>query len=126
MSGANIDTRAAALTLRTLANPSRLEIVLHLLARETSVADLEKVLGMRQPNLSQHLGELRDAGLVQGRRESKSVFYSLAGEEQRRLVAAIAHGFGGGPASPVLRAARPSGTKQAQLGAVFATVADAG
>ncbi|MDR3535451.1 MAG: metalloregulator ArsR/SmtB family transcription factor [Acetobacteraceae bacterium] len=90
-----IDTVAAAATLRVLANPSRLRIVLHLLQGECSVAQIEARLGLRQPNLSQQLGELREAGLVATRRESKSVIYRLADEAQVRLVSALLHGFGG-------------------------------
>lgn len=121
-----VDPTAAAATLRTLANPARLRIALHLLDGERSVAGIEAALGLRQPNLSQQLGELREAGLVASRREVKSVFYRLAGPEQRRLVGAIRHGFGGSPPpaqemipAPAQAAARP------MLGASFAVVGDA-
>ncbi len=64
--------------LKTLANPNRLMIVCALVDGERSVRDLEDTLGIRQPGLSQQLAELREAGMIVGRKESKSVFYSLA------------------------------------------------
>lgn len=95
-----IDIEKAALILRSLANPARLKIVLHLLTAEQSVAALEAALRIRQPNLSQHLADLRDAGLVVARRDSRAMIYALADEDQRRLVASLVRGFGGSP-SPV-------------------------
>ena len=120
-----IDAAAAAATLKVLGNETRLQIVLRLLRGELAVGEMERELGLRQPNLSQQLAELRDAGLVAGRRESKSVIYSLAGPMQERLVTALCYGFGlGGSALPSLPAtASPtSGSRHARLGAVFARV----
>ena len=95
------DAASAALTLRALANETRLQIVLMLLGGEASVGTIERELGLRQPNLSQQLGDLRDAGLVISRRESRSVLYSLAGPAQERLVTALAYGFGAPGAVPI-------------------------
>ncbi len=118
-----IDTAAAAAILRVLGNETRLQIVLRLRRGEAAVSDLERELGIRQPNLSQQLGELRDAGLVVGRREAKSVIYSLASASQERLVTALSYGFGGPgllPRQPTGEAA--GGTRRGHLGAVFARV----
>jgi DNA-binding transcriptional ArsR family regulator len=68
----------AAEFLKKLAHPSRLMVVCALVDGERSVRDLEDTLGIRQPGLSQQLAELREAGLIVGRKESKSVFYRLA------------------------------------------------
>ncbi len=129
MKSSAINAVAAAATLKVLGNETRLQIVLRLLRGELAVGNMERELGLRQPNLSQQLGELRDAGLVVGRRESKSVIYSLAGPTQERLVTALSYGFGlGGPALPTLPAAASptAGSRQAHLGAVFARVTAAG
>ena len=118
-----IDTAAAAATLRVLGNETRLQIVLRLLRGEAAVSDLERELGIRQPNLSQQLGELRDAGLVVGRREAKSVIYSLASASQERLVTALSYGFGGpGPLPRDRTADAAGGKRRGPLGAVFARV----
>ena len=59
----------AAGMLRLLGNSARLRLVLRISQGEVSVAELETELKIRQPNLSQHLAELRDAGLVGSRRD---------------------------------------------------------
>ncbi len=125
MKAPGIDAAAAALTLRALANENRLQIVLMLLRGEASVGAIERELGMRQPNLSQQLGDLRDAGLVVSRRESRSVLYSLAGPAQERLVTALSYGFGAAGAAPLTAtsgASPATRTRRAHLGAVFARV----
>ncbi|MBN8903085.1 MAG: winged helix-turn-helix transcriptional regulator, partial [Rhodospirillales bacterium] len=77
MSADPADLARAVAVLRTLANPTRLRIVMHLLQGEAAVSQIEQALGLRQPNLSQQLAELRDAGVVTSRREAKSVIYAL-------------------------------------------------
>ena len=72
------NARDAADFLKTLAHPSRLMIVCALVDGERSVRELEDTLGIRQPGLSQQIAELRDAGLIVGRKESKNMFYRLS------------------------------------------------
>lgn len=76
----------AADFLKKFAHPSRLMIVCALIDRERSVRDLEDTLGIRQPGLSQQIAELRDAGFIVGRRESKSMFYRLADGRVRDFI----------------------------------------
>lgn len=68
----------AADFIKKFAHPSRLMVVCALVDGERSVRDLEDTLGIRQPGLSQQIAELRDAGLIVGRKESKNMFYRLA------------------------------------------------
>lgn len=68
----------ASAFLKKLANPDRLMVACALVGGERSVRELEDLLGIRQPGLSQQLGELREAGLIVGRKEGKQVFYRLA------------------------------------------------
>ena len=70
----------AADLLRQLANANRLMILCHISQEERSVGQLEQDLGIRQPGLSQQLAELRQSGLVKTRRESRSIYYSIADE----------------------------------------------
>ena len=81
--------RAAADLFRVLAHPMRLQILCRLLDDEVPVAGLESELGLKQPSLSQQLGQLRDADIVTTRREAKSIVYSLADERVRVLVDAL-------------------------------------
>lgn len=64
--------------LKKLSNPDRLLVACALVEGERSVRDLEDVLGIRQPGLSQQLAELREARLIVGRKDGKQVFYRLA------------------------------------------------
>lgn len=75
--------------LKSVANPNRLSIVCLLLEGERSVADIEEELGIRQPTLSQQLGELRDAGIVATRREAKHVYYRVADDRIGRIVVTL-------------------------------------
>ena len=75
--------------LRTLANRNRLMLVCTLVEGEYSVGQLEEMLGIRQPTLSQQLTVLREAGLVETRRDAKQVFYRLTAAKAARLVEAL-------------------------------------
>jgi len=117
------DIDGAVALLRVLANPGRLRIALRLLKGEQAVGTLEAGLGIKQPALSQQLAEMREAGLVTGRRSSKSVVYSLAGTGERRLVAALAAGFGITVLQPLPdRGALLARDRHARPTAVFATM----
>ncbi|HMR31704.1 MAG TPA: metalloregulator ArsR/SmtB family transcription factor [Geminicoccaceae bacterium] len=75
--------------LKKLANPQRLLLACSLVDGERSVRELEEMLGIRQPGLSQQLAELREAGLVAGRKEGKSVRYRLADPRVVRLITTL-------------------------------------
>ncbi|WP_263770784.1 ArsR/SmtB family transcription factor [Propionivibrio soli] len=64
--------------LRALANPDRLLLLCQLSQGERSVGELEELLGILQPTLSQQLGVLRQEELVSTRRAGKQIFYSIA------------------------------------------------
>lgn len=62
---------------KAFANPVRLFILHQLGTRDYQVGELQKMLGISVPNLSQHLAILKSAGVVVTRREGKKVFCSL-------------------------------------------------
>ena len=64
--------------LRVVSDPNRLRILLLLKDEELSVAELQEVLAMGQSTISTHLGQLRQAELVEDRRAGKSSLYRLA------------------------------------------------
>lgn len=72
--------------LKCFANSNRLMILCSLVGAERSVGELEAILGMRQPALSQQLARLREDDLVRTRRAGKMVFYSLNGTEAVELI----------------------------------------
>jgi ArsR family transcriptional regulator len=68
--------------LKTLASPRRLEIV-HLLGEQgpMEVRRIAAHFGTTQPAISQHLGAMRSAGLVEAVRNGREVRYQLADPE---------------------------------------------
>lgn len=83
----------AAAFLKTLAHEGRLMILCHLGAGEKSVGTLETLLDMRQAAVSQMLARLRDEGLVQTRREGKTIYYSLKDRNTQELIALLYRQF---------------------------------
>jgi DNA-binding transcriptional ArsR family regulator len=68
----------ASSLLGVLANENRLMLMCQLSQGEKSVAQLEELLQIRQPTLSQQLAVLRAKKLVRTRREGRSIHYSVA------------------------------------------------
>lgn len=81
--------------LKHLANPNRLAILCFLMEQESSVSTLEEELGIRQPTLSQQLGELREAGLIEGRRDGKSILYQVTDIRVARMIGMLRELFAG-------------------------------
>lgn len=71
---------------KALGNPVRIRILEQLSAAEQSVSELRVRLGTEQSHLSQQLGILRRAGLVESRREGTSVYYALADPRVEELL----------------------------------------
>jgi DNA-binding transcriptional ArsR family regulator len=63
--------------MKVLSNPDRLMILCQLSKGELKVGEIEEMLGISQPTLSQQLTVLRDEELVNTRREGKSIYYRL-------------------------------------------------
>ena len=66
--------------IKSMANADRLMLLCQLTQGERSVGELEAILDIRQPTLSQQLTVLREAGLVSTRREGKNIFYNISSE----------------------------------------------
>jgi ArsR family transcriptional regulator len=64
--------------MKVMANADRLMLLCQLSQGEKSVGELETILDIRQPTLSQQLTVLREAELVATRREGKSIFYRVS------------------------------------------------
>lgn len=81
--------------LKALAHESRLLILCFLADGERSVGELEQLLALRQPTVSQQLARLRMDRLVTSRRDGKTIYYSLANERVRLVIGALAKAFCG-------------------------------
>ncbi|HXY57778.1 MAG TPA: metalloregulator ArsR/SmtB family transcription factor [Methylocystis sp.] len=75
--------------LKALASGHRLMILCELEKGEMSVRRLQAALGLSQSSLSQHLARLRADALVKTRRESQTIYYSLADEKVTRTIQLI-------------------------------------
>lgn len=67
-----------ATVLKTLSSPRRLEILHRLAEGPCEVGRLAEELGISQPNASQHLAVMRNAGIVEAEREGREVHYRLS------------------------------------------------
>ncbi len=76
---------------QALADPSRRAIFESLTLGETAVKDLTARFDISQPAVSQHLAALKEAGLVNGRREGRCVYYRIEPRGLKPLVDWIAH-----------------------------------
>jgi ArsR family transcriptional regulator, virulence genes transcriptional regulator len=77
--------------LKALSHETRLIILCMLAEGEKSVSDLESLLAMRQPTVSQQLARLRADRLVQTRRDGKTIYYSLVSSEARQIIELMYH-----------------------------------
>jgi DNA-binding transcriptional ArsR family regulator len=75
----DLESRAtsAAGLLKAMANEKRLIIMCALHQGEKCVGDLEKIVGLSQSALSQHLARLRKDKMVKTRRDAQTIYYSL-------------------------------------------------
>lgn len=64
--------------MKVLSNPDRLMLLCQLSLGEKRVGELEDILGIVQPTLSQQLTVLRDEELVNTRRDGKNIYYQIA------------------------------------------------
>ena len=85
--------REASDFLKALSHESRLLLLCALSERECSVGELENILGERQSTVSQQLARLRLDRLVSTRRDGKTIYYSLADENGRAILAALRKAF---------------------------------
>lgn len=92
--------------LKALANPHRLLILCHLAEGEMSVGELEQLLKLRQPTLSQQLARLREDALVETRRAGKMIYYRLASNEARQVIELLYELFCSRDATPLVAALR--------------------
>ncbi len=71
----------ASQLLKSLSHPDRLLLLCQLTQGEYCVGELENLVGIEQPSLSQQLGILRKDKLVTTRRKGKQIYYSIASDD---------------------------------------------
>ncbi len=80
---------SAGALLKTLANPDRLLLLCQLSQGERNVGELEALLGIQQPTLSQQLAVLRREGLVETRRDGKQIYYRISSPEALAVITTL-------------------------------------
>jgi ArsR family transcriptional regulator len=91
------DTRATTALLKALADDNRLRILALLARGELCVCHIAEALALSQPNVSQHLTVLKNAGVVDYERRGSWMYHRLADEPdpaRARIVAAVLEGVG--------------------------------
>lgn len=83
---------SATRQLKALANVNRLMILCILCEGELSVTELNELIDISQSALSQHLAKLRDDEIVTTRRESQTIYYSIADGVAKGIIEVL-HGY---------------------------------
>ena len=82
----NQQVSKAARVLKALANEKRLKVLYYIANEELSVGKIEKLVGLSQSALSQHLAVLRAENLVKTRREAQTIFYEIKDNKVREIL----------------------------------------
>ena len=80
------DYDESARILKALAHPTRLQLVDLIREKRPCVKFMEEVLGVAQPNISQHLSLLRNMGIVEAEREGNLVCYRIKNQRVLKLL----------------------------------------
>jgi predicted transcriptional regulator len=84
-----------ALLLKAIAHPARIAILQHIIAANACICgDLVEELGLAQATISQHLKELKNAGIIQGTIEGVKVCYCIEPKNWKLLQAQLSEFFG--------------------------------
>ena len=89
----------ASRLMKVLSNPDRLMLLCQLSQGEKRVGDLEEILGIVQPTLSQQLTVLREEELVTTRREGKNIYYQISSPKALAVMHVLYQEFCEGSAS---------------------------
>jgi ArsR family transcriptional regulator len=80
------DIERASRSLKAMSHPLRLKILCILGDREISVQEIVDQVGTSQSNISQHLGILRDKGILATRKDANRVYYRVGDSRTLRLI----------------------------------------
>lgn len=86
---------SACRLMKVLSNPDRLLLLCQLSQGEKRVGELEELVGISQPTLSQQLGVLREEGLVNTRRAGKNIYYEIASPQAMAVMNVLFEQFCG-------------------------------
>lgn len=85
----NCDIDCTAEILKAIAHPTRLKILCALNSRELSVQVLVAETGTTQSNISQHLGLLKERGILAARRDANRIYYRVRDAQLLQLISVM-------------------------------------
>ena len=90
--GSDAPERAAQF-LKSFAHRDRLKILCCLIDQELSVTEIESRVGTSQSALSQHLGRLKDEGILSSRRAGRQIIYRISDPTAMSLISVLYRRF---------------------------------
>lgn len=84
----------AAECLKALAHPVRLRIIEILLKKEVTVGEMAEACGTAHHVTSEHLGKMRDKGLLKSERRGRCIYYSIANSGLQGILNCVDSTFG--------------------------------
>lgn len=72
--------------LKALAHPVRLCIVKGLIENQCNVTRMQECLNLPQSTISQHLGKLKAAGIIEGERSGLEICYKVINEDVEKIM----------------------------------------
>ena len=87
------DFDRAAYSIKAMAHPLRLKILCHLGEGRSSVLEIVSACGTSQSNIFQHLGLLRDKGILGCKKEANKVFYFIQDARTMKLISLMREVF---------------------------------
>jgi ArsR family transcriptional regulator len=85
--GRSESIREASAAMQAMAHPLRLKILCLVGNQELSVLEIVDAVGTTQSNITQHLGVLREHGLLESRKEANKVFYRIPDARVLKMIA---------------------------------------
>lgn len=107
---------AASEFLKAMSNPVRLSILCTLMEGARTVSELETILDVHQPTLSQQIGELREGGFITGTRDAKAMIYRLSDPRAGQIIGHLRLLFPDANASAIWQGARFGETLDTGMG----------
>lgn len=81
-----------SIKFKALAHPARVKLIQDLIDKECCVGEIQECLDISQPNVSQHLRILKEAGVVTGRRDKNRICYSIEDEKIKKAFEILLEG----------------------------------
>ncbi|MFB6261072.1 MAG: ArsR/SmtB family transcription factor [Thiohalorhabdaceae bacterium] len=83
----------ASRSLKAMSHPLRLKVLCTLNDQELSVQEIVEEVGTSQSNISQHLGIMRDKGILKARKNANKVYYRVGDPRTLKLISLMREVF---------------------------------